>query len=295
MQDIGVKTWKAIPKRLNGPANRRPLLVHIYPTGPGLGSCYALANSAVVIGRGTDCDVRINDGSVSRRHARVEPHDGDYLVIDLGSTNGTYVNDLPADRTKLEDGDYVRVGNCLYRFLAGDNVESHYHEELYRLIIIDALTEVPNKRAFEEFLDRELARSARYDRPLSLILLDLDRFKAINDEHGHLAGDFTLRELAAVVKASVRKEEMFARYGGEEFAVVLPETPLENALRVAERVRGLVERHPFTFEGKPIPLTVSLGVATTSGEASLNATDFIARADEKLYEAKRGGRNCVVA
>ncbi len=294
MHDSGVKTWRTLPKRPRAQAGR-PLLVHIYPTGAGLGACHNLDGLPIVIGRGTDCDIRINDGSVSRRHAQIDPVDGHYVVSDLQSTNGTYVNDVPAANVRLQDGDYLRVGNCIYRFLAGDNVEAHYHEELYRLIIIDALTEVPNKRAMLEFLERELSRSARYNRPLALIMFDIDRFKAINDDLGHLAGDFTLRELAGVVKATVRKEEMLARYGGEEFAVVLPETTAEAAAAVAERIRGLVEAHRFTFEGKAIPLTVSLGVAATIGDESLTSVDFIRQADEKLYEAKRQGRNRVVA
>jgi diguanylate cyclase (GGDEF)-like protein len=249
----------------------------------------------LVIGRGSDCDIRINDGSVSRRHAQIEPLDDHFIVVDLGSTNGTYINDVSAHRSRLQDGDYVRVGNCIYRFLGGDNVEAHYHEELYRLIIIDALTEIPNKRALLEFLDRELARSSRHQRPLALIMMDLDRFKAINDDHGHLAGDFTLRELAGLVRGTVRKEEMFARYGGEEFAIVLPETGVEEAVGVAERVRALVAGHTFHFEDKEIPITVSLGVATTTGDMTMTSTEFIRVADEKLYEAKRQGRNRVVA
>src|SRR5260370_40606226 len=136
--------------------------------------------------------------------------------------NGTFVNNEPASDRKLEDGDYLRVGNCIYRFLSGGNVEADYHEEIYRLTIIDALTEIHNKRYLMEFLDRELARSARYHRPLTLILFDIDRFKAINDAHGHLGGDFTLRELAACVKSVVRKEELFARYGGQAVGVLLP-------------------------------------------------------------------------
>jgi diguanylate cyclase (GGDEF)-like protein len=249
-----------------------------------------------VIGRGSDCDIHIEDSSVSRQHARVGQCGDDYFVLDLQSTNGTYVNDVAAVQAKLHDGDYLRVGNCIYRFLSGDNVEAHYHEELYRLIIIDALTEVPNKRALVEFLDCELARSARYHRPLSLIMLDIDRFKTINDDHGHLAGDFTLRELAEVVKSTVRREEMFARYGGEEeVAVVLPETAAEKAVQVAERIRELVAGHKFQFEGTVFPITVSLGVAVTEGEDDLTSLEFIRRADERLYEAKRQGRNRVVS
>ncbi len=113
-----------------------------------------------MLGRGNDCDIRINDHSVSRRHARIQPGADGYYAVDLQSTNGTFVNDVPASICKLKDGDYLRVGNCIYRFLAGGNVEAEYHEEIYRLTIIDALTETHNKRYLLEFLDRELSRSA---------------------------------------------------------------------------------------------------------------------------------------
>jgi len=146
-----------------------------------------------------------------------------------------------------------------------------------------------------EFLDRELARSARYQRPLSLILFDIDLFKSINDEHGHLGGDFTLRELSACVKAVVRKEELFARYGGEEFVVVLPESTLQAAAQVAERIRSIVEKHAFQFEGRSFNITVSLGVAATSGDNSLTPTELIRQADNNLYTAKHSGRNRVMA
>jgi diguanylate cyclase (GGDEF)-like protein len=187
------------------------------------------------------------------------------------------------------------VGNHIYRFLAGGNVEAEYHEEIYRLTIIDALTDIHNKRYMLEFLDRELSRSARYARPLALILFDLDRFKSINEDLGHLGGDFTLRELAAVVKSHVRKEELFARYGGEEFAIVLPETTLEGSIQVAERIRDHVEKHLFQYEGKAYPVTISVGLAATSGGEVLTPSDLIRQADEKLFQAKHEGRNRVVA
>jgi diguanylate cyclase (GGDEF)-like protein len=260
-----------------------------------MGTRYALADTPVVVGRGNDCDIRINDHSVSRRHARIQPGADGYYAVDLQSTNGTFVNDVPASICKLNDGDYLRVGNCIYRFLDGGNVETEYHEEIYRLTIIDALTETHNKRYLLEFLDRELSRSARYARPLALIMFDLDCFKAINEELGHLGGDFTLREMAACVKNCVRKEELFARYGGEEFVIVLPETTLEGAAIVAERIRMMVEKHPFRYEGKPFILTVSVGVAATDGSRPLSPPDLINEADQKLFEAKRQGRNRVVA
>ena len=127
------------------------------------------------------------------------------------------------------------------------------------------------------------------------MLFDLDRFKTINEDLGHLGGDFTLRELASCVKGGVRKEELFARYGGEEFAVVLPETSFEGGVAVAERIRTLVEKHPFQYEGKTCLVTISVGVAFTAGDDSLTPNELIRQADEKLFQAKHSGRNRVVA
>jgi diguanylate cyclase (GGDEF)-like protein len=289
------ETWVTVPERPVSAISRDACLVHIYPTGPGMGLRYPLPGTPLVIGRGGDCDIRINDHSVSRRHARIQPNADGYCAVDLQSTNGTYVNDVPASMVKLKDGDYLRVGNCIYRFLTGGNVEAEYHEEIYRLTIIDALTDIHNKRYMLEFLDRELARSARYGRPLALVMFDIDLFKNINDELGHLGGDFTLRELAACVKGCIRKEELFARYGGEEFAVVLPETTREGAVHLSERIRQMVENRAFEYEGRPYSVTVSLGVATTTGGEPLTPSELIRQADEKLYQAKREGRNRVVA
>jgi two-component system cell cycle response regulator len=289
------ETWVTAPKRPTSPATQNACLVHIYPTGPTMGARYTLAETAFVVGRGEECSIQINDHSVSRRHARIENAADGFYVHDLQSTNGTFVNDRPVTDALLHDGDYLRVGNCIFRFLAGGNVETEYHEEIYRLTIIDGLTQIHNHRYLVEFLDRELARSARHSRPLALILFDIDWFKAINDELGHLGGDFTLRELAGCVKKTVRREDLFARYGGEEFALVLVETSHEGATDVAERIRQSVEKHPFRFEDKPFSLTISLGVAFTAGDATLTAAGLLRQADDKLYQAKRAGRNKVIS
>ena len=289
------ETWVTAPDRPVSISNRNACLVHIYPTGAGMGTRYSLGESPLVIGRGSTCEILINDHSVSRRHARIQPGADGYYAVDLQSTNGTFVNDVPASMCRLKDGDYLRVGNCIYRFLMGGNVETEYHEEIYRLTIIDALTDIHNKRYFLEFLDRELARSARYDRPLSIIMIDIDRFRAINEDMGHLGGDFTLRELAARIKGNIRREELFARYGGEEFTVVLPETTVEGAVRLAERLVGVVNQASFQYEGKTFPVTISAGVASTLGEKNITPSELIRHADEKLYEAKNAGRNCVAS
>jgi len=288
------ETWITTPKRLLSAATREACLVHIYPTGPSMGRRYPLGSKDLLVGRGDDCDIRIQDNSVSRKHVKVEPTPEGYAVSDLGSTNGTFVNDKQVDgRQDLHDGDYLRVGNCLYRYLTGGNIEAEYHEEIYRLTIQDGLTRIHNQRALGEFLDREVARSQRHKRPLSVLLFDIDKFKSINDTHGHLCGDFVLRELADRIRGTIRREDMFARYGGEEFCLVLVETPLSEALGAAERVRSTIENHAFRFEDISIKLTVSVGVSTTTGEAVVTPADLLRHADEKLYEAKRSGRNCV--
>ncbi len=287
-------TWVSTPKKLLSAATREACLVHIYPTGPTMGCRYPLSDRLLLIGRGDDCDIRLCDHSVSRKHARIEPAPDGYFVSDQRSTNGTFVNDKQLDGPRLlRDGDYLRVGNCLYRYLAGGNIEAEYHEEIYRLTILDGLTQIHNARYLTEFLDREVVRSQRHNRPLSVLALDIDKFKSLNDSLGHLCGDFVLRELADVIRGNVRQEDLFARCGGEEFVLVLVETTGAGAVLLAERVRDAVARHQFRFESTPVNLTISIGVASTVGDATVSPTALRKAADEKLYEAKRTGRNRV--
>jgi diguanylate cyclase (GGDEF)-like protein len=295
MVDKLTETWLTTPKKLFSASNREACLVHIYPTGPAMGCRYPLGEKPLGLGRGDDCDIKVQDHSVSRRHAKIDPTADGYFVFDLQSTNGTFVNDQQLESPRLlHDGDYVRIGNCIHRYLAGGNIEAEYHEEIYRLTIIDGLTQTHNQRYLMEFLDREVARSQRHQRPLSVVLFDIDKFKTINDENGHLCGDFVLRELAVCVKAFVRREDLFARYGGEEFLLVLVETTHDQAIEAAERLRQKIANHPFKFESHSIPLTVSLGVATSHGETDLTPVELIRLADENMYKAKRNGRNQVV-
>ncbi|MFZ5470178.1 MAG: diguanylate cyclase [Myxococcota bacterium] len=267
-------------------------LVEIH--GPNLGKKYILDDEEFTIGRDVKNNIVVDLDNVSRRHAKILSRQGKYFVVDLGSTNGTYLNDDEVlEETPLRSGDFVKVGGSIFKFLSGGNIESLYHEEIYQLTIMDGLTQVNNKRFFLEFLEREMGRCHRYNRSLSLILFDIDHFKKVNDVNGHLAGDYVLRELASLIKPRIRKEECFARYGGEEFAVVMPEAGPENARRFAEKVRKLVEDHPFSFESKDIPVTISIGVGDMTGDMT-EPLQFIKVADANLYKAKRGGRNRVV-
>jgi len=270
-------------------------LVHIYPAGAAIGSRYPLPDHPLTLGRDEGCHIHITDDSVSRRHARIEPGKDGYTVIDLDSTSGTYVNEARVSSQKLRDGDYLHVGNCIYRFLAGGNLEAQYHEEIYRLTITDALTGIHNKRYLMEFFTRELACAVRYRRPLSVLLFDVDRFKEINEQFGHLGGDHTLRELGACLRGQIRKEDLFARYGGDEFAVVMPETDPETAKAVGEQLRHAAATHLFAYDGRPYQVTISLGAAGTQGNEWVTSVELLRKADENLYEAKRAGRNRVLA
>ena len=288
--------WKTKITTLSPPvevSSEPACMVLIYPTGDLLGKRFTMEREALLIGRTTECDIVVELDSVSRRHARIQREGTNIVVHDLGSTNGTYVNQVQIKSRVLSDGDQIKVGNAIFKFLSGGNVEAGYHEAIYRMVIVDGLTEVHNKRYFLEFLERELARSARYKHSLSLVMYDLDHFKNVNDTYGHLAGDHVLREISRRLHSRIRREELLARYGGEEFVILLPETDSEGAISFAEHIRERVEAEPVNFEGEVIKVTISVGVATIKGE-TMDTDGIIRMADENLYEAKRSGRNRVV-
>jgi diguanylate cyclase (GGDEF)-like protein len=269
-------------------------LVHIYPSGPDLGRRYPLKPGRTLIGRGESAVVRVQDNSVSRVHAVVETTSEGCYVIDQKSTNGTHVNDAATSGAHhLSDGDYVRIGNAIFRYLEGGNIEAEYHEEIYQMAIVDGLTQLHNRRYLLDFLERELARARRHARPLSVLLFDIDKFKAVNDTHGHLAGDNVLREVASRLKPTIRREDLLARYGGEEFALVLVEADHKQAVGTGERIRRAVEARPFEFDGQSFPVTVSIGAATACEEHEA-PDDLLQAADTRMYQAKRSGRNKVV-
>jgi diguanylate cyclase (GGDEF)-like protein len=262
--------------------------------GPQLGKKFILEEEEFTIGRDVKNNIVVDLDNVSRRHAKITTKGGRSFVMDLGSTNGTYLNDGEVlEEMPLRTGDYVKVGGSIFKFLSGGNIESLYYEEIYQLTIVDGLTQIHNKRYFLEYLEREMGRSHRYTWALSLIMFDIYHFKKINDSNGHLAGDYVLRELCGAIKGRIRREECFARYGGEEFAAVMPEAGPDNARTFAEKVRRMVEDHVFVFEDKKIEVTVSLGVADMTGEMT-EPLQFIKVADANLYKAKKGGRNRVI-
>jgi two-component system cell cycle response regulator len=267
-------------------------LVVIYaPNSTQLGKRFSLANGPVRIGRGVENDVILFSDSVSRRHARVEKREVAYRVVDMHSTNGTYVNDELVQERQLRRGDQIKIGDTIMKFLSGADLESQYHETIYRMTIMDGLTGIHNKRYLVEQLDRELSRATRHERPLTLVICDIDHFKRVNDEFGHLAGDHVLKEVAQLAKSRLRPDDVIARYGGEEFAVILPETDLRGGIRIADELRKMIATETFVFEEEDIDVTISCGVAQL--DPTWRSYDFVRAADEQLYEAKRAGRNRV--
>jgi diguanylate cyclase (GGDEF)-like protein len=266
-------------------------LVVIY--GDELGKRIEIGDGGLEAGRGAQCAIPINHDSVSRRHAQFWWDGTCYRVRDLGSTNGTHVNDIRVTDQGLADGDRIKIGPAIFKFMSGADVESSYHEEVYRMMTVDGLTCVYNKRYFNETFEREMARCRRYQRDLALVLFDIDHFKRKNDTYGHLAGDTILRDLAAAVGTTLRCNDVFARVGGEEFAVLAPEVSMSGARDMADKIGRTVASATFRFEEHVIPTTVSLGVAIWLGHDD-TPEQLYKRADAALYSAKQMGRNRVV-
>jgi diguanylate cyclase (GGDEF)-like protein len=280
------KTAVAVPsERPKGSGN--PCLVIL--AGPGMGRRIDLEGGVVDIGRSEACVIPVVSPQVSRRHASIQRVLGRYVVADLESTNGTFVNDRRIQQERLNDGDKIRVGDLVVKYME-NSIEVLYHEQIGSLAREDSLTGVYNKRSFDEDFGRYTARAEPGDSPLSLILLDLDHFKSINDTLGHAAGDEVLRRVTSLIRATLPVGAAVYRVGGEEFAILSTGPGASRATELAEELRRQVESSAFSHAGKAFPVTLSLGVAVRRGDG---AEQLYERADRKLYEAKRGGRNRV--
>ncbi len=292
------RTFTAVP-RLAGSTEKNAFLLVL--SGPQFGDIFPLASGKpLVIGRRDNCDVQIRDEGVSRRHATIEVVGEGAVLRDLGSANGTWVAGKREEEARLADGARVQVGGqTTLKFIWADELEARYQVKLAEGALVDPLTGLHNRRHFEERLGSELAAAQRHGRPVSLLLCDVDHFKNINDEHGHLAGDETLKMISFVLRGVVRKEDVLARYGGEEFVVIARETGMDGAQALGERIRDAVARSRCVWHGHDLGVTVSIGVTVSVGLTSFvpgrTERELIELADRALYLAKQGGRNRVVA
>ncbi len=265
--------------------------------GANVGEMHKLDSSGeIVIGRSTGVAIRLSDDGVSRKHARLVVDQGNVRLDDLGSANGTLVNGTRVvDNIALKDGDQIQIGSTtILKFTYHDSLEEEFQRKMYEAALRDPMTKAYNKKHLSDRLEAELAFARRHNTALSLVMIDVDHFKSVNDTLGHPAGDAVLIKLSQVVQATLRAEDLFARYGGEEFAVLCRGSALAQTAVLAERIRSTVERTLFEFDERPIPVTCSLGVTSLLERPASTVLEFVRFADEALYAAKRGGRNRVV-
>jgi two-component system, cell cycle response regulator len=263
--------------------------------GLDVGNVVKLDRPVVVAGRDESCDVVLSDEGISRRHARFIRQGDQFILEDLGSTNGVFVNGTQIDVSVLSEGDKILLGRfTVLKYTQQDELELEYQRRIHESASNDGLTGALNRRSLETRLESEWSFAHRHGTDLSVIMFDVDHFKRVNDTFGHAMGDEVLRAIADTVKKTIRMEDVFGRYGGEEFVLVVRGVGHEGALGLAQRLRILIELLRLQANGRPVPITISLGVATCTSAQVLSAEALIKLADKRLYVAKETGRNRVV-
>jgi diguanylate cyclase (GGDEF)-like protein len=261
--------------------------------GNAVGEMYQIRKDEISIGRDRSSDILVTDVGISRGHARIFQDDmGSLHIEDLGSTNGTYVNGEQVKRKMLRDGDRIQLGRTtILKFSLSDDLEESFQRRMYDSAVRDGLTRIYNRQYFEERIASEFSYAYRHFIPLSVVMMDLDHFKRINDTHGHPVGDVVLRTVAQTITRTIRTEDMLARYGGEEFVILARNTDAHSVIVVAERIRAAVEAQGVPVSSGIVKITISLGTSTLDNRNVGSAEELVAAADEALYHAKRLGRN----
>jgi two-component system, cell cycle response regulator len=275
---------------------RRDRACLVVLSGPRVGAVFRLERPATVIGRSSQADINIDDDGVSRNHIRILREGDNIVAEDMGARNGTFINGTRLDnRLTLEDGDKIQLGRgTILKFTFHDALDDSYQQRMVESALRDPLTRLYNKRYFDDRLDAELRFARRHGTSLALLLIDVDHFKKVNDQRGHLAGDTVLAEIAATLTAAVRNEDVVARYGGEELVVLSRAIGDDGAHNLADRLRKVVENLRINVEDEPpVQVTISVGVAVYPTIEVVTATQLTAAADRALYQAKDGGRNRV--
>jgi two-component system cell cycle response regulator len=258
------------------------------------GTLFDLIEPTVGIGRNADNVIALEFNGVSRYHFKLHAAGETHRLEDCGSKNGTYLNNKKVDgEINLAKGDIIKIGSIALKYLPKGDPERLTYDKLNLEANTDKHTGCYNKGFFNNRITLEVNKSKVTGDPLSLIIFDLDHFKKLNDNYGHDAGDFVLKEMAQIIRSNgIREQDVFARYGGEEFVILLPKTNLKQSFEIAERLRKLIETKEFIYDGKRLPVTASIGVADYR-QGVITGTDLFKRADEAVYKSKEGGRNQV--
>lgn len=258
------------------------------------GTLFDLVEAITGVGRNADNAIALEFNGVSRYHFKLLASGETHILEDSGSKNGTYLNNKKVEaNTPLAKGDIIKIGSIALKYLPKGDPERLTYDKLNLEANTDKHTGCYNKTYFNNRITIEVNKSKVTGDPLSLIIFDLDHFKKLNDNYGHDAGDYVLKEMAQVIRVGgIREQDVFARYGGEEFVILLPKTNLKQSFEIAERLRKLIENKEFIYDGKRLPVTASIGVADYR-QGVVTGTDLFKRADEAVYKAKEGGRNQV--
>ncbi|NUM55296.1 MAG: GGDEF domain-containing protein [Candidatus Hydrogenedentes bacterium] len=264
-------------------------------SGWQIGKEFALSGTEWVIGRSPDVPISINLQSVSRQHARISRQtnkDGDYFEItDLGSMNGTHVNADLVKTSRINDGDKIQLGDVVVKFMLQDALESQFHQEVHQRIHYNQLTGLLTLESFKPHLLSEIQKTGP-DKKFTLAMTDLDGLKKVNDTHGHLMGSRVIQEMGSIMRSVLRPADRAGLYGGDEAILLFAESPLTEAMKVAEQLRQAIAACTLEHNGKLVKVTISQGLAEFPTHGA-TIEQLIAAADGALYAAKGAGRNCV--
>ena len=290
---IVITDIKKALKAVDEEADKKPAALLIVG-GELNGTIFDLDKKTILVGRSLKNNIPLEFQGISRNHFKVDETEAGHTVEDTGSRNGTYINNKRVlTPTLLKKGDIVKVGKIALKYIPKGDSERLTYDKLQHAANTDGMTGCFTKTYFNRSLDLQVKKSKLSGEPLSLIMLDLDHFKKLNDSFGHDAGDFVLKELAAIVRTNgVRDNDIFARFGGEEFMILLPKTNIKQAYEVAERIRALIEAHQFLYDSNRLPVTISVGIADYRKGVN-TGLDLFKRVDNALYKSKDGGRNQV--
>jgi diguanylate cyclase (GGDEF)-like protein len=261
--------------------------------GPQPGAVFSIAGSSATIGRRGSAEVHLDDPTVSWEHARITIDTEGMFIEDLNSRNGSFLNDVRVTaRTRLEDGDYLRLGggNTVVKLSLMEELEERALRTLFELTLRDPLTRLYNRRYFDERLLSELTFARRQRSELALLLIDIDHFKHFNDTCGHQVGDVVLKLVAGSIQRMMRPEDVVARFGGEEFVVIARGTSLRNVHILGERLCQRIRSLELSLPEPGLHVTVSIG-ACAVGPAYASANTLLKGADDALFAAKAAGRD----
>lgn len=256
--------------------------------------CYELKDKPLIIGRGDDVDIQLNDDLISRNHCKINVINDQLTVEDLGSTNGTLIDGKPISFQMLQFDERLQVGPYVMKIEHKAPYEVQYEQNLFTAATTDGLTGLLNRGCFNELSVQQLKICSSEQQQFSLVMLDIDHFKQINDSFGHPAGDLVIKTIASVLNKNKRCNDLIGRYGGEEFIMLLPNTSSQEAAAFCERIRSNIENLIISYDEHQISVTISIGIISLTTGTEKTMETLIEMSDQCLYQAKNQGRNQVI-